>query len=43
MSIKFASKHNEVWDASVFMAKFLTWLEVMEGLVLIDPFEFQVD
>ena len=43
MTIKFESKNNEVWDVSVVMAKLLTRLEAMEGLVLIDPLELQVN
>ena len=43
MTIEFAGKDNEVWNASVFSAKLLTRLELIKGLVLIDFLEFQVD
>ena len=43
MTIKFAGKHNELWDTGVILPKFLSWFESLEGLVFVDALEFQSD
>ena len=43
MTIELASKYNEIWDTGVILAKFFPWFEPLEGVVVIDAFEFQSD